>query len=109
MGEPRRNHRVYVIELDPAVLNESAFRTANPQYVEGHPCVYVGSTGLTPEERFDRHRAGVQSNSYVRAYGTRLIKQLYESTPPMMWAQTLETEVKLADDLRSMGYAVWQK
>jgi hypothetical protein len=108
MAEPRRNHRVYVIELDGAVLDDSAFRTANPRYAEGQLCVYVGSTGLSPQERFERHKAGVQSNSYVRRFGIKLIPAMYESSPPMMWAEALEAEAKLAEDLRSKGYAVWQ-
>ena len=40
---------VYVIELDPAVLEEKRFRERNPQHRPGVPCVYVGMTGLTVE------------------------------------------------------------
>ena len=39
---------VYVIRLDEAVLKNRRFRAANPGYVKGAPCVYVGATGLSP-------------------------------------------------------------
>jgi hypothetical protein len=59
----RRNHyRVYVVELSTDVLYESQFRRANPGYVSGKPCVYVGMTGLDPDVRFDKHKAGIQAN-----------------------------------------------
>ena len=35
-------------------------------------CLSVGVTGLTPEERFERHRLGTQSGRFVRAHGLRL-------------------------------------
>ncbi len=35
------------------------------------PCVYVGMTGLDPDERFDKHKAGIKSNRFVRVYGLR--------------------------------------
>ena len=59
----RRSHyHVYVIELSKDVLYESRFRNANPDYVAGKPCVYVGMTGLDPDVRFDKHKAGIQFN-----------------------------------------------
>jgi hypothetical protein len=57
-SQPRETHRVYVIELDPAVLEEKRFRERNPQHRPGVPCVYVGMTGLTVEQRFENHRRG---------------------------------------------------
>ena len=41
----RERHNVYVIELDKDVLYEAKFKKANPDYVTGKPCVYVGMTG----------------------------------------------------------------
>jgi hypothetical protein len=35
-----------VVELSKDVLHESRFKKANPDYVIGKPCVYVGMTGL---------------------------------------------------------------
>jgi hypothetical protein len=52
------HHSVYVVLLACDVLREPRFRRANPDYRPGKPCVYVGMTGLTPDERFDKHKAG---------------------------------------------------
>ena len=49
----RENHHVYVIELHNDVLDEPKFRKANPDYLPGKPCVYVGMTGHDPDTRFD--------------------------------------------------------
>ena len=57
---PRRHHHhVYVVELSPDVLYEARFKKANPDYIPGQPCVYVGMTGLDPDLRFDKHKAGI--------------------------------------------------
>ena len=65
-GRPH-HHSVYVVELSKEVLNEPRFRKANQDYRLGFPCVYVGMTGLSPDVRFDKHKAGIQSNKFVRA------------------------------------------
>jgi hypothetical protein len=41
------------------------------------PSVYVGMTGLTPEERFANHKAGIKDASLVKRYGIRLLPELY--------------------------------
>jgi hypothetical protein len=106
---PRRYHyHVYVIELSRSVLNEARFRKANPDYLGGKPCVYVGMTGLNPDVRFDKHKAGIQSNRYVFDYGLRLIPELYEMYNPMPYDGARDMEVELAIGLREAGYAVWQ-
>jgi hypothetical protein len=61
-----------VIELSKDVLYEGRFKKANPDYITGKPCVYVGMTGLDPDVRFDKHKAGIQSNRYVKEFGLRL-------------------------------------
>lgn len=45
----RERHNVYVIELDKDVLYEAKFKKANPDYVTGKPCVYVGMTSTSIE------------------------------------------------------------
>lgn len=105
---PRLAHNVYVIELDPAVLGERRFRARNPNYVVGMPCVYVGMTGLTAEERFANHRAGHKSNRYARRYGLRLLPALYACFNPMPYEAAQRMEQDLADELQEKGYAVWQ-
>ncbi len=105
----RRDHyHVYVIELSQDVLYQSRFRKANPAYVTGKPCVYVGMTGQDPDVRFDKHKAGIQSNRFVKAFGLRLLPELYELYNPMSYDQARELEVELAIDFREAGYGVWQ-
>jgi hypothetical protein len=77
---------VYVVELSDHVRNEPNFRKANhPEYCLGRPFVYVGMTGLDPDLRLDRHKAGTLANRFVRAYGLRLLPplSLYEVYIPM--------------------------
>ncbi|CAG1016273.1 hypothetical protein BURC_01227 [Burkholderiaceae bacterium] len=102
------HYSVYVVELGDAVWNEPSFRKANPQYELGKPFVYVGMTGLDPDTRFDRHKAGVQSNRLVRDYGLRLLPRLYEVYNPMPYEGAREMEVELAIGLREAGFGVWQ-
>jgi hypothetical protein len=58
----RYHHHVYVVELAEQVWNEARFRRANPDHQMGKPLVYIGMTGLDPDLRFDKHKAGIQSN-----------------------------------------------
>ena len=104
----RHHHYVYVVELDPAVLNLARFRKANPERDMLKPCVYVGMTGLTPEQRFAKHKAGIRANPYVRRFGLRLLPKLYAYANPMPYEAAREMEVELAIGLREEGYAVWQ-
>lgn len=102
------HHNVYVVELDPAVLREPRFVRCNPDYLPGALCVYVGMTGLLPDERFDKHKAGIKANRFVKLYGLRLLPQLYECFNPMPYDAACEMEVELAIDLRERGFGVWQ-
>lgn len=104
----RGRHHVYVILLSDQVLNEPRFLRANPGYVTGKPCVYVGMTGLDPDRRFDKHMAGIQANRYVLRYGLRLLPDLYEGFNPMTREDAQSREVEIAIDLRSAGFGVWQ-
>ncbi len=104
----RHHHSVYVVELSPEVLQEAKFRRANPGYDVMKPCVYVGMTGLTPEERFAKHKAGIRANSYVPRFGVRLLPHLYAYANPMPYQAARDMEVELAIALQEEGYAVWQ-
>jgi len=95
------HYHVYVIELSKDVHLE-------PKFNYGKPCVYIGMTGLDPDVRFDKHKAGIQSNRFVRQYGLRLMPELYEVYNPMPYHGAQEMEVELAIGLRMMGYGVWQ-
>ena len=104
----RHHHYVYVVLLSKDVLHEPKFKKCNPDYDPAKPCVYVGMTGLDPDIRFDKHKAGVRANRYVQKYGQRLLPELYECYNPMPYAAAAEMEVELAIALREAGYGVWQ-
>ena len=110
MPNPPRSHHysVYVIELSPEVWDVTRFRRANPDYVLGKPFVYVGMTGLDVDLRFDKHKARIQSNRYVRDFGLRLLPQLYAMYNPMPYEGARDMEVELGIGLREAGYGVWQ-
>lgn len=105
---PRQRHHVYVVELCDRVWNEAAFRRANPEHDLAKRCLYVGMTGLDPDLRFDRHKAGIQANRFVTQYGLRLLPELFAVYNPMPYEAAREMEVELAIGLREAGYAVWQ-
>jgi len=107
MGRDNHYH-VYVIELSKDVLNEGRFKRCNPEYITGKPCVYVGMTGLDPDVRFDKHKAGIQANRYVKDFGLRLLPDLYEGYNPMSYNEARDKEVELGIDLREAGFGVWQ-
>jgi hypothetical protein len=88
--------------------SESRFRRANPDYLLGKPFVYVGMTGLDPDVRFDKHKAGIQANVYVQKWGIRLLPQLYQMYNPMPYEGARDMEVELGIALRELGYGVWQ-
>ena len=106
MGRP--HYHVYVVELDDRVWNAAKFRRANPDHVLGKPLVYVGMTGLDPDVRFDKHKAGIQANRFVQQWGVRLRPELYERYNPMTYDEARRMEVELGIALRRAGYAVWQ-
>ena len=109
MKKARSHHyHVYVIELSKGVLYERRFQKANANYRPGMPCVYVGMTGLDPDVRFDKHKAGLKSNRYVKKYGLRLMPELYECYNPMPYEAALDMEIELGIFLRAKGYGVWQ-
>jgi hypothetical protein len=99
---------VYVIRLEAAVLKNRGFRAANPGYVKGLPCVYVGATGLSPEERFANHKSGHKANWYAQKFGEGLMPELFVHLNPITHQRALATEIALADELRQEGFAVWQ-
>jgi len=109
MSRPARAHYyVYVVELSDQVWNAARFRRANPGYQLGQPFVYVGMTGLDPDVRFDKHKAGIQANTFVRDHGLRLLPALYEKYNPMPYEAARAIEVELGIALRARGYGVWQ-
>ncbi len=103
---PELHHNVYVVLLDPAVSKMRKVFAANPERDREKPCLYVGMTGLTPEERFANHKAGVKDASLVKRYGIRLLPELYAHLNPMPYDAAAQMEQDLAEDLRRAGYTV---
>lgn len=104
----RKHYHIYVVELSQEVLLNARFMRSNPNYVPRKPCVYVGMTGLDPDVRFDKHKAGIQSNRYVKEFGLRLLPDLYELYNPLTYDDARSLEVELGIDLRLGGFGVWQ-
>jgi len=100
------HHYVYVVLLDNCVLKLRKIRETNPRRDEKKPCVYVGMTGLAPEERFSNHKAGIKAARIVQRYGIRLLPELYEVFNPMPFDVAAQMEKELAEDLRAQGYTV---
>ena len=100
------HHNVYVVLLDAAVAAHPSVLRANPRRDPAKPCVYVGMTGLDPEERFANHKRGHKSAWTVRKYGIRLLPEMYACFNPMPFHIAAEMEQGLAADLRAEGYTV---
>lgn len=105
-GEPGQHHHVYVVLLDPAVGKLLKVRAENPKRDPKKPCVYVGMTGLTPEQRFANHKAGIKDAYVVKRYGLRLLPEFYEHLNPMPFDAAVQMEKDLAEDLRRAGHTV---
>lgn len=103
---PEHHHNVYVVLLKSAAGRLRKLRAENPNSDPAMPCVYVGMTGLTPEERFANHKAGIKDAPVVRRHGVRLLPELYEHLNPMPFEAAVQMEMDLADDLRRAGYTV---
>ena len=73
---------------------------------DGRAAYYVGMTGLTPEQRFLNHKAGVKAARVVKKFGVRLVPKLYAHLNPMPYEAALQMELELAEDLRNEGYTV---
>ena len=100
------HHSVYVILLDPAVLQHPSILRLNPNRDPAKPRIYVGMTGLAVQDRFQNHKEGQKSAWVVKRYGLRLMPELYEYLNPMPFEAAAQMEKDLAEDLRADGYTV---
>jgi hypothetical protein len=99
---------VYVIGLDHSVLESKRFLKKNPQYIDGKPCVYVGQSAKTPDERFAQHRRGYKSSIFPKKFGLYLQKKLFANVNPISSREEAEVaEEQLAKKLMRRGYGVW--
>jgi hypothetical protein len=100
------HHNVYVVLLDSAAAKIRKVLRENPARDPKKPIVYVGLTGLTPDERFANHKLGIKSSSFVRRFGVRLLPELYRHLNPMPYEAAAQMEKDLTEDLRRAGYTV---
>jgi hypothetical protein len=105
-GQIKDHHHVYVVLLDPAASRIRKVRLANPDRDPTKPGVYVGMTGLTPEERFANHKRGIKCSLLVKRHGIRLLPELYAHLNPMPYEAAAQMEKDLTEDLRRAGYTV---
>jgi len=99
---------VYVIELDKEVLNSKKFRLRNPKVNHRKACFYIGQSAHNPEIRFNQHKKGYKSNSFVKRYGLWLRPRKYKKYNPIETRREAEIiEKKLTDKLRKKGHGVW--
>lgn len=102
------HHRVYCVELHTKVRGERRFQRQNRYTTPSMTCLYVGSTGIDPVARFENHLRGHKGCPLVKKYGVRLRPDLYADFPAMTWKDAVATEVAWAQELRELGYAVYQ-
>ena len=99
-AQAEQHHNVYVVLLDPAVGKLRKVRAENPRCDPKKLCLYVGMTGLTPEERFANHKAGIKAAYVVKRYGLHLLPEFYAHLNPMPIEAAVQMEKDLAEDLR---------
>ena len=111
----KKIHCIYVIELNKEILKNKAFIKMNPNYDDSKPCVYVGMTSKTPEQRLFEHTTGARTKKgfplfsrKVKKFGIRLKPRLYKSHNPMTEKEAKELEIEKTRRLRKRGYGVWQ-
>ncbi len=99
---------VYVIELDKEVLKSKKFRLRNPDMNSKKACFYVGQSLHEPGIRFNQHKQGYKSNSFVRRYGLWLRQRKYRKYNPIKTREEAEEiERQLTNKLRKKGHGVW--
>ena len=108
-AKPRRTHRVYVIDLDPAVRERREVQRANPNADPIMPCVYVGQTGRSLKTRRAQHRRRRRAGrGYVTDYGfgRPFLWDRFKHLNPCLPEDALRYERELAEELRAEGYTV---
>jgi len=117
------NYSVYVIRLYSSYCEEAKAKRENPNYTQGKPCVYVGSTSLSPEERYKTHlnkgislktgkqiggkKKAVKKYKFMYKKNGLRPKQYNKYNPIKNREEAEKIEKKLAEKLRKKGYCVW--
>ncbi len=107
-GRRALHHQVYVITLKASVRENRKFMAANPGYIAGKPCVYVGMTGIDPEKRLIQHREGHKDAPIARKFGKGLRRGVPGTYRSQTYAGAAKREREVAARLRALGWAVWQ-
>ncbi len=95
------SYRVYVIELADAAGPGGTRR--NP----ARPCVYVGQSAKSPEDRFAQHKRGERRSRCVERHGLQLLPALYNHLPAFTARAEAEAgEKACAEELKRRGYTV---
>jgi len=68
--------------------------------------VYVGETGLAPEQRFWNHKNGHKSSKHVRKSGVRLLRPFFDHLEGLSPEDAKCTERELAKALAGAGFWV---
>ena len=83
---------VYVVLLNPEVVNTPQIKRRNPKRDPLKPCVYVGLTGLRVDRYFDYRGVKATADTWPpRKYGIRLMPELYEHLNPMPFEKAVHS------------------
>lgn len=85
------HHKVYLVLLKGVEKNKPGY------------AIYVGLTGLTAEERLERHKNGKQASAVVRKYGKCLLPSLYDHLNPMSYEEAVKLESDIFQALKRSG------
>ena len=134
-GKPCGKYHIYVLTLQSEVASRDWFLEANPDYVDGRECLYVGMTSHLPKCRASQHQfchvgnwegkeyicycsgkgelkacsIGTRGSGKIGKYNKYLLrKKLFRRHNPQNDQQSSkQAEESLAGALRRMGYGVW--
>jgi len=104
---PKPEYQVYVIELSADVAELPGVTKRNPDWNPDLPCVYVGQSRYSPDERLQQHIDGERPAKNVKKQTiVGLRPDLSENLSFLTELESLREERHLAHRLRKLGYAV---
>lgn len=111
---------VYAFTLDPKFANKRRFKEANPNYQEGKPVLYVGTTSKSLEERFQEHTDPAHPNyrkgarlmhehglkEFRTSNAERTLEGAGLAQEDLTYGEALANEHGIIQWLRAQGYGV---
>ena len=97
---------IFAIRLDAEVLHKPTFRAANPGYVPGQPCYYVGSSPHEPERAFHECKVGEDRSPWVSEHGLYVAKNRCFVAEVSNREQREQAEKAHAEELRALGCGI---